>query len=170
MSFLETLKNINKIDVLLVIFIITIIIKLSKNMLYVENIGSVKLDDNPTCSLNNIIENRDMVEQLDALKMQQSHISDDSNDKLKLSLFYTLWCGFSRNFFPEWEKIKLHFGSKLIFEEHDCDKASQSICVANNVNGYPTIILTKLDGVKISYPDRQPRTAELIIKFINDNN
>jgi thioredoxin-like negative regulator of GroEL len=91
----------------------------------------------------------------------QSNVTSDN----KLALYYTTWCGYSRQFLPEWEKI-LNSDLKNVINcvSYDCDKNNE--CSVDGVNGYPSIILHK-DGQKIKY--NGSRNAESIIVFVKQN-
>jgi protein disulfide-isomerase A1 len=92
--------------------------------------------------------------------------NDDNMEKPKLVLYYTDWCGYSRIFLPEWEKIKNSDINKLVtFDQYECDKNSEK-CRENNINGYPSILLHKQNGIKISFPDTMQRNSENVIKFV----
>lgn len=95
----------------------------------------------------------------------------DKKRKYKLTLYYTNWCGYSRQFLPEWDKFKdyvdnLNLNDTIIIEKIDCD-SNKDMCKA--ISGYPTVILEKDDGSQIIMKSH-PRTKEGIIKFIEDNN
>jgi thiol-disulfide isomerase/thioredoxin len=91
----------------------------------------------------------------------------NSEDPDTLYLFYTSWCGASKAFLPEWDKIARLKDIKMVAV--DCDK-DENQCSANNITGYPTIMLKK-SGVSqmLRYVDRGPRTAENVIAFIQSN-
>ena len=76
MSFLKTLKNINKFDLLLMLIIIIIVILLSRNMIYVENMKNI---NNCDCS-DNIVDNR-MVK---SVPEPQPYIINNSKKNKKL--------------------------------------------------------------------------------------
>ena len=94
-----------------------------------------------------------------------------SQNANKLVLYYTEWCGYSRSFFPEWEILKNSINSSnlnnlILMEKYDCD-VSQSICDSNGVNGFPTIILHKANGLSIPY--KGARNAGAILAFLKMN-
>ena len=95
-------------------------------------------------------------------------VNTNSKKKPKLVLYYTNWCGYSKAFLPIWQKIKNTQDITLEYEEYECDK-NKAICDAQNIAGFPSLVLFKQDGSKISYPDTLPRTQELILDFIKKN-
>jgi len=93
--------------------------------------------------------------------------------KSQIVLYYATWCGHCKKFAPEWEKVKndvtnSNLNNTITCVEYDCDK-SQQICSNSGVRGFPSLILYKNDGTKVNYPDTQPRTHDLVMKFINQN-
>jgi thioredoxin-like negative regulator of GroEL len=83
-------------------------------------------------------------------------------------LYYADWCGHSRNFLSEWQKIKIASHKNVKCMEYECDK-NKKICQQNNITGYPAMILHKVDGSSIKYPDDQPRTKDKVLEFIAKN-
>ena len=88
--------------------------------------------------------------------------------KAKFTVYYTEWCGYSQMFLKEWNQNLLpaidlsknkNIKDNVIFEKIDCDKQK---CI--NINGYPTIILHKLDNSKVTYDGS--RDTNSILAFI----
>jgi hypothetical protein len=104
-----------------------------------------------------------IIEQLDVPKVTQ----DEIQKKDKICLYYTDWCGYSIKFLPEWKKLKSKILSselknKLETEEFECDKKKEK-CQEENVRGFPSIILHKINGERKQYEGE--RDADAIIKF-----
>jgi thiol-disulfide isomerase/thioredoxin len=89
-----------------------------------------------------------------------------------LSFFYTNWCGHCKQFKPEWEKFETIINNSnlkgtITLEKIDCDK-NKDKCTANNIKGFPAVLLQKTDGTVIIYSS-YPRTAESLLDFIKNN-
>ena len=97
--------------------------------------------------------------------------NNDNNNYNKLILFYTEWCGYSKQFMPIWTQFK-----KLIKEnrvniklvEVDCElMENKKIAKKFGVLGYPTIKFVTNNGKIIDYD--KPRTLDELQKFIMNN-
>jgi len=95
----------------------------------------------------------------------ESEQENQPTSQSKLVLYNTQWCGHSQQFLPIWNNIK-NSTNQIAFVECDCDK-DRDQCI--NIRGYPSLVLFKSDGSQVPYPDTQPRTQELVMKFIQDN-
>ena len=93
--------------------------------------------------------------------------SNEHSNILSLHLFYTSWCGASKAFFPEWNKLKQMQNNNLNMVMVDCDK-EKDLCSANNITAYPTIVLQK-NNEMVRYVDKGPRTAENVMSFVREN-
>jgi len=96
-----------------------------------------------------------------------------NTEKSQIVLYYATWCGHCKKFAPEWEKVKndvtnSDLNNVIMCVEYDCD-LSRQICSNSKIQGFPSLILYKKDGTKVNYPDTQPRTHDLVMKFINQN-
>ena len=102
-----------------------------------------------------------------------SNTESSSQTKNKLCLYYANWCGYSQMFLPEWKKIVAKINSENTNKSIECieyectDK--KDICAQNNIRGFPTIILYKIDGTSIMYPYDKPRDTQSIIEFAKNN-
>ena len=92
----------------------------------------------------------------------KSENMDNSNTKPILSLYYAEWCGHCKNVMPIWNKLS---NNKVLCKKYDCDK-NKNICEANNVTGFPTILLHLSDKV-IKY--NGDRSYDDLNNFINTN-
>jgi thiol-disulfide isomerase/thioredoxin len=91
------------------------------------------------------------------------------NKKNKICLYYADWCGHCKNFLPEWKILKnkiesTDLNTKIEIKEYNCENDEQ-LCKKENVRGYPTVILHKIDGNNISYEGG--RTAADVLNFLN---
>jgi thioredoxin-like negative regulator of GroEL len=98
---------------------------------------------------------------------KDADVSSSSNNKPKVGVYYTEWCGYSRQFL---EALKNGVsdaiekaGAKVVLV--DCEKDKET-CAKYNVEGFPTILL-HVNGKNIPYDGA--RDAESITKFINQN-
>jgi len=85
-----------------------------------------------------------------------------------LGLYYTNWCGHSKNFLPTWPQLSEAATQNDInvqFVKVDCDKEPNK-CAEHKVSGYPTIILHKASG---DVPYEGNRSVNAIISFIKNN-
>lgn len=102
--------------------------------------------------------------------ISNSNQSVENDGKNKLILYYTTWCGYSRNFMPIWNQIGEVVNNtpelNVKCEQHDCDK-ERNICNVANVNGFPTMIFVKSNGVQIPYEGA--RSLNAILEFVNKN-
>lgn len=84
-----------------------------------------------------------------------------NQNKNRIVLYYTNWCGFSKQFFPIWSAFETRNGDKIIIEKVDCETSK---C---DVNGFPTVKMYKLNGEVINFDG--PRTVEGLETFIANN-
>lgn len=80
--------------------------------------------------------------------------------KDRIVLYYTNWCGHSRQFFPIWSAFEQRNGDKIMINKVDCENSK---C---DVPGFPTVKLYKASGEVINYDG--PRTVEGLEDFINN--
>ncbi|AKI80096.1 thioredoxin [Acanthamoeba polyphaga mimivirus] len=86
--------------------------------------------------------------------------------------FYADWCGFSRQFMPNWEKVrdsvKKKYGERIQLSSlnvgQDTDKVN--ISKSAGVNGYPTVVIFK-DG-NTYHKVAGNASADDIVKFIDE--
>ena len=153
-SFSDFKFNLVNILMLTIVVIIIILIIINVNKVY-----TTPNNNNNSCNL-------ELIETVQSYVPTQQIITNNNNlNEQKLVLYYTTWCGYSKQFFPEWQKI-LDSDLKNIISlvSYDCDKSNE--CSIDNVNGYPTVILHK-NGQKIKYNGN--RTADAIIEFVKQN-
>ena len=84
-----------------------------------------------------------------------------------IKLYYASWCGASRMFYPEWDrltKIAKEQYDNVTTEKIDCEssKSNMMVCYKRDIKAYPTIIVYDGETVR-QYKGR--RKAEDIINF-----
>lgn len=99
--------------------------------------------------------------------------SNSEAHKLKLVLYYTNWCGYSKMLLPHWNKLKekLNGNPSVEVEEIDCEKNKDS---CRHVPGYPTVLLFDDKKAIAHFSQRKngetyPRTYEGLLLFLGDN-
>lgn len=166
-------------DIVILLFVVIVVVLLS--MMYMKickiesqitNIVSEKLsliEGTPNCSCKSpsVPGKIDQINNIGFVPPPQNL------QKTIVTLFYTPWCNYSKQFFPIWETVKnvvkdSNINDKIVFEQYDCDN-NKEICKNNNVPGFPFINLKKPNGIIIEYPGSQPRSLEFVVKFINEN-
>ena len=115
-------------------------------------------------STSEVVSKTEMLTSVDQLQQTTS----TSPSSLKLGMYYTEWCGFSRKMFPVWNELvdtvaKQNLSIDLF--TIDCDKNAEQ-CTSNNVFGYPTILLHKSDTTTVYDGER---TVQGILSFIRSN-
>ena len=97
---------------------------------------------------------------------KRSEMFTDGNVK-EINLYYALWCGYSREFLPEWQKFEKYSKEhlpNLVVTKVRCEDGNEAICNQKNIQGYPTVTITLKDGTKKTFNGE--RTSESLIKFI----
>lgn len=89
-----------------------------------------------------------------------------NKEKMKVMLFYTNWCGYSKQFMPIWDSLLKDFESnsnvELIAIDADNDKSGDQY----GVQGYPTIVLVK-NNQSVHYNGM--RDVDSIKQWISEN-
>lgn len=95
------------------------------------------------------------------LKNKNKNITqfENTND-INIYNFNTSWCGWSKKFQPEWNKLSNIM--KTIDIKCD-DPLNENICKKYNILGYPTVIIEK-NNKQIVYNGE--KTAESILLFV----
>lgn len=167
------LSNKSKLSISIIAILIVLLI-----ILYICN-NILNKKDNSTndcnCAVNPKLKNYQIEEQMSSENLSKNPEKRDENknilnNKNRLCLYYAEWCGYSRQFLPVWAKLKSSILStklknKVDVFEFECDN-DKEICQKNRniIQGYPTVILHKLDGKNIPYEGK--REVEAIINFI----
>ena len=87
-----------------------------------------------------------------------------NNNNVEVYLYYTNWCGHSKNFLSNiWKKLKYELNNLNIkYFLVDGDKNKQE-CIDRNINGFPTLLF-KVNNKYIEYTDK--RNITLILNYI----
>lgn len=84
----------------------------------------------------------------------------------KLLFFYTEWCGYCKQFKPEWEQIKRQFNQSSFVELIEINGDTQKELVQSyNVPGFPTLIMETSSGEVIPFSGE--RNSNSVIEFVN---
>ena len=101
-------------------------------------------------------------------------IKENYGEDIKIVLFHVSWCGYCKQFLPEWKNlgssITLNNGQAVQVVDEQCDAegnedAPKNYGVADRIEGYPTVILFKGDK-KIDYPGA--RNSDAINSWVNE--
>ena len=86
----------------------------------------------------------------------------------KLYFFFADWCGYCKQFKPEWEKLKNESNLGVQLEEVDCTDNNNTPALAKeyNVRGFPTLIFVSGNN-KVTYQGQ--RNKDSLVSFIKDN-
>jgi len=90
---------------------------------------------------------------------------NSNNKDIEVYLYYTKWCGHSKNFLKNvWDNLttklnKLNIKYYLV----DGDKNKQE-CIDRNIKGFPTLLI-KSNNNYIEYTGK--RDSDLILNFVN---
>lgn len=105
-------------------------------------------------------------------EQEQKTYQEQQESKIKgeIILYYAMWCGFSRQFLPEWEKFEEYAKKNLPqvrVTRVRCEDGHEATCSQKGVTGYPTVILYRKDGSEKIFEDE--RTSDKLIKFAQAN-
>jgi hypothetical protein len=165
---MSTNLNSTVINTVIIISIIVVIMLIIYNYIEPRNklhLPILKLGmQKSECNCNN-----DKKELSAPIVLIKNETMTNTSTKPILTLYYTDWCGYSKMFMAEWDKIKNSELSNIVnFEQYECDKNSQK-CKENNIHGYPSLILHKNDGSKLQFPDNKQRNLDGITSFVKSN-
>jgi len=160
MVILEFLKKMSQFDIILLFTVIIVVYLIIMNFLKISQLEKSESSGECICS---------QPQQQQTQQLSQIKPNNQNSNKPTLKLFYTEWCGFSKMFFPEWEKIKMGELKELVeFEQIDCVK-SQNICNEYSIGGYPSIILIKTDKSLVNFPNNIERNEATVTNFVKKN-
>lgn len=104
----------------------------------------------------------------DTLGIKQNSTTNESmasvsngNKNAKVVLYYASWCGYSKQFLPEWEKFVKSASNSLPniqTQAISCENGTEKQCAEQGVEGYPTI-LVHLDNRVIAYDGERSAKA-----------
>lgn len=113
-----------------------------------------------------LITNYVKLNQINAEPFTKNNYDLNSNNKNKLVMYYTDWCGISQQFKPIWERFCKETRTGVNTIAINCEK-NEDKCKSMGIRGYPTVILHKANGENVEF--LAPRTVENLEKFINNN-
>jgi thiol-disulfide isomerase/thioredoxin len=93
----------------------------------------------------------------------------EDKQKGEIVLYYATWCGYSRQFLPEWEKFSRYASKNLPnvkVTSMKCENDDEELCFQKGVEGYPTVILYPTNGTEAVF-DKE-RTSDKLIEFVKD--
>lgn len=183
MASFDQLKNIDVLNTLIICGIVIIIIIIISNYIKINTANSTyfsnlqhhntqnktELVENSKCTIPTNTNQPQIEPQIEPqIDNNNSNNGNNNDNKSILTLYYADWCGYSRIFLPEWNKIKNSELKKIVaFEEYESDKYPDK-CRENNIMGYPTILL-HTPKKTISLPNSTPRTLDGIFRFVKNN-
>lgn len=95
---------------------------------------------------------------------------DIDNKKGEIILYYATWCGYSRNFLPEWEKFEIYAKNNLPncrVRSIRCESDNEALCFQKGIEGYPTVVLYPTNGTEIKF-DKE-RTSDKLVEFVKEH-
>jgi thiol-disulfide isomerase/thioredoxin len=169
---MDMFKEIKSLDSLTIIIILLIVIILL--LLYLNFKRMVDISSECSCTLRPKLENLENVQPLVIKEKEIKLVSSALEQEHVFAVYYATWCGYSRDFLeeynnrllPELEKYP-EIKGRVKFVLNDCDKHKE-LCIKNNIDGFPTLILHKSNGQNVEF-NSGTRTTATIIKFIQDN-
>lgn len=176
MNLLGELKSLDSLTIIIILLIVIILLLLYLNFKKMSEISS-----DCSCTVSPKIEK---LENVQPLSNTQPIIEPKVNNIVAIpsieqdhvfAVYYATWCGYSRDFLeeynnrllPELDEKHPEIKARVKFVLNDCDK-DKELCIKNNIDGFPTLILHKPNGQNIEF-NSGARTTATIIKFIQDN-
>jgi thiol-disulfide isomerase/thioredoxin len=68
--------------------------------------------------------------------------TNQPNNKIKVTLYYASWCGWSKKFLPEWDSFVKHASKNMAnisTEKVSCENGTEQEC--KGIQGYPTVLI-----------------------------
>ena len=96
--------------------------------------------------------------------------SESFQNEVHVIFYFAEWCPHCKNMLPEWEKLpesKEINGKKVRFSKMDCVNDGKEKCMAEQIEGYPTIKCHMPDGDSKELYNFE-RTAEGILKAVSE--
>jgi len=100
---------------------------------------------------------------------EQFEETPKSNTGNEIVLYYTSWCGYSRQFLPEWQKFEEYAKNNLKnlkVTTIACESGNENLCTQKGIEGFPTVVLYPKNGTEITF-DKE-RKMEKIIDFVKE--
>lgn len=89
----------------------------------------------------------------------------DTNKDITIVNYNTEWCGYSKQFQPNWNKFASMVDGKIKVVDMKCDnKDNEEKCKAAGINGYPTVKLYVDNKVFDYNGNRQPDDLIAFVK------
>lgn len=96
-------------------------------------------------------------------KKEESKIDQNEKDNMiKVYNFNTLWCGYSRQFQPNWDKFAdMNDDSDVEIVDVKCDnETNKELCGKYSIPGFPTVLFVKGDKIAEYSGDRSVEDLE----------
>lgn len=91
---------------------------------------------------------------------------NDKHDKHELILYHAAFCGYCKQFMPEWDQFATYAKdniSNLKVTKLQCDGNDKAICDKANVSGFPTVVMKLANGKEVPFDGN--RTKSSLIDF-----
>ena len=104
------------------------------------------------------------------MRQPEGYADSDNSDKPLFKLYYADWCGWSKKFLPEWDKLEEDsIKDKVVLQKYECTaEDNKQICEDANIQGFPSMKYYKDSSDKDGVEYDGDRTSEAISKWIND--
>ena len=104
------------------------------------------------------------------MRQPEGYAGSDNSDKPSFKLYYADWCGWSKKFLPEWEKlVEDSIKDKVELVKYECTaEENKQLCEDAKVQGFPSMKYYKDSSDKDGVEYDGERTSDAIVKWIND--
>jgi thiol-disulfide isomerase/thioredoxin len=104
------------------------------------------------------------------MRNPEGYVDSDNSDKPSFKLYYADWCGWSKKFLPEWDKlVEDSIKDKVDLVKYECaTEENKQICEDAKIQGFPSMKYYKDSSDKDGIEYDGERTSEEISKWIND--
>jgi len=99
---------------------------------------------------------------------RQESMKSVGKEPINVVLYYANWCGYSKQFLPEWNKFVIYAKKNLpnvSVEEVVCENGKEKLCRDRGVKGYPSVLMYK-NNKTILFEGK--RDAQALVQFCND--
>ena len=100
---------------------------------------------------------------------RQEAMKNVDGKPINVVLYYANWCGYSKQFLPEWNKFVVYAKKNLPHinvEEIVCENGKEGLCKNRGVKGYPSVLMYK-NNKTILFEGK--RDAQALVQFCNNN-